>query len=117
MTTVTGAVVPAAVATATTMGLVTTGLPHIPASIEWRDPLRSIFSRATIANGGFDVLVLTAFVLTFLATTIGGLQRIVDTVEPNGDQWGVCLIAVPGYLFLADLGKLVLRHTADRRTT
>jgi len=97
--------------TATTMGLVTTGLLHIAAAIEWRDPINSIFNRATIANGRFNLLVLLAFVLTFLATTIGGLQRLLDTVELNGDQWRVCLIAVIGYLVLAELGKFILRHT------
>ena len=83
---------------ATTMGLVTTGLLHIAAAIEWRDPIHSIFNRATIANGRFNLLVVLAFVLTFLATTIGGLQRMLDTVELTGDQWRVCLIAVIGYL-------------------
>jgi Ca2+-transporting ATPase len=98
-------------ATATTMGLVTTGLLHIAAAIEWRDPIHSIFNRATIANGRFNVLVLLAFVLTFLATTIGGLQRMLDTVELDGDQWRACLVAVIGYLVLAELGKFILRHT------
>jgi hypothetical protein len=51
-----------------------------------------------------------AFVLTFLATTIGGLQRLLDTVELNGDQWRVCLIAVIGYLVLAEIGKFIFRH-------
>jgi len=96
---------------ATTMGLVTTGLLHIAAAIEWRDPIHSIFSRATVANGRFNMLVGLAFVLTFLATTIGGLQRLLDTVELNGDQWRVCLIAVIGYLVLAEVGKFILRHT------
>src|SRR5215203_2852290 len=104
-------------ATATTMGLVTTGLLHIAAAIEWRDPMRSIFNRATIANGRFNMLVLLAFVLTFLATTIGGLQRLLDTVELNGDQWRACLIAVIGYLVLAELGKFILRHTHKGATT
>ena len=107
-------------ATATTMGLVTTGLLHIAAAIEWRDPMQSIFNRATIANGRFNLLVLLAFVLTFLATTIGGLQRLLDTVELDGDQWRVCLIAVLGYLVVAEVGKFILRrrdHTAHKAVT
>jgi Ca2+-transporting ATPase len=102
--------------TATTMGLVTTGLLHIAAAIEWRDPIHTIFSRATVANRRFNMMVLLAFVLTFLATTIGGLQRLLDTVQLDGQQWRVCLIAVLGYLFLAELGKLILRHTVERQT-
>ena len=76
------------------MGLTTISLLHIVAALEWRDPYRSVFNRDTIANGRFNLLMLAALVLTFLATTIGGLQRILDTVELDGDQWRVCLIAV-----------------------
>lgn len=96
-------------AVATTMGLTTISLLHIVAALEWRDPLRSMFNRDTIANGRFNLLLLAALVLTFLATTISGLQRILDTVELDGDQWRACLVAVIGYLVLAELAKLGLR--------
>jgi Ca2+-transporting ATPase len=95
---------------ATTMGLVTVSLLHIVAALEWRDPYRSIFHLDTFANGRFNLLMLTALVLTFLVTTIGGLQRIFDTVELDGHQWRVCFIAVAGYFVLAELGKFLLRR-------
>jgi Ca2+-transporting ATPase len=97
-------------AVATTMGLVTTALLHIAASLEWRDPRRSVFSRETVANGRFNLLMLTALALTFLVTTIGGLQRIFDTTELSGPQWRACFLAVLGYLVLTEIGKLVLRR-------
>ena len=97
-------------AVATTMGLTTISLLHIVAALEWRDPYRSIFHLDTFANGRFNLLMLTALALTFLATTIDGLNVILDTVELDGDQWRVCLIAVLGYLALAELGKLILRR-------
>ena len=97
-------------AVATTMGLVTTALLHIAAALEWRDPLRSVFSRETIANGRFNLLMLAAFVLTFLVTAIAGLERIFDTTDLDGHQWRACFIAVLGYLVLAELGKLVFRR-------
>ena len=97
-------------AIATTMGLVTTSLLHIVAALEWRDPTRSVLKRETIANGQFNKLMLIALALAFLVTTIGGLQRIFDTVELNGDQWRACLIAVAGYFVLAELGKVLFRH-------
>ena len=96
--------------TATTMGLTTISLLHIVAALEWRDPYRSILHRDTFANGRFNLLVLTALVLTFLATTIDGLNRILDTVSLDGQQWRVCFIAVAGYFVLAELGKLGLRR-------
>jgi P-type Ca2+ transporter type 2C len=103
--------------TATTMGLTTISLLHIVAALEWRDPYRSILHLDTFANGRFNLLVLAALVLTFLATTIDGLNRILDTVSLDGQQWRVCFIAVAGYFVLAELGKLVLRrfHPAGAR--
>jgi Ca2+-transporting ATPase len=102
-------------AVATTMGLVTMSLLHIAASLEWRDPYKSVFSRSTIANGRFNLLMLIALALTLLVTTIPLLQRIFDTVDLTGDQWRVCLIVVVAYFAVAEIGKLILRrftHTA-----
>ena len=96
-------------AVATTMGLTTASLLHIAAALEWRDPDRSIFTRATVANGRFNLLMVAALALTFLVTTVPGLRRIFDTVDLTGDQWRVCLLAVLGYLAVTELGKLVLR--------
>ena len=100
---------------ATTMGLTTISLLHIVAALEWRDPLKSVFNRATIANGRFNLLVVAALALTFLATTIGGLNTLLDTVPLDGHQWRVCLVAVIGYFVLAELAKLVLRQIDRRR--
>ena len=97
-------------AVATTMGLVTMSLLHIAAALKWRDPYQSVFSRSTIANGRFNVLLLAALALTLLVTTIPLLERIFDTVELTGDQWRVCLIVVVAYFVLAELGKLILRR-------
>ena len=97
-------------AVATTMGLTTISLLHIVAALEWRDPLRSVFHRETLANRRFNLLVLTALVLTFLVTTIDGLQRIFDTVDLSGPQWRVCFLAVLGYFVLAEIGKLIMRR-------
>ena len=97
-------------AVATTMGLTTISLLHIVAALEWRDPLRSVFHRETLANRRFNLLVLTALVLTFLVTTIDGLQRIFDTVDLSGPQWRVCFLAVLGYFVLAEVGKLIMRR-------
>ncbi len=103
-------------AVATTMGLTTMSLLHIVTALEWRDPVRSIFNRDTIANGRFNLLMLVALALTFLVTTVPGLQRIFDTVDLDGHKWRACFLAVAAYLVLAELGKLVLRRI-DRRAS
>ncbi|SEE88138.1 cation-translocating P-type ATPase [Jiangella alba] len=97
-------------AVATTMGLVATSLLHIVAAVEWRDPLRTIFTRDTLANGRFVRLMLVAGALTFVVTAIGALQRIFDTVELTSTQWGICLLAPLGYLVLAEIEKLVVKR-------
>jgi Ca2+-transporting ATPase len=92
------------------MGLTTISLLHIVAALEWRDPYNTIFTRATIANGRFNLLMLAALALTFLVTTVDGLQRIFDTVDLSGQQWRACLVPVIAYVVLAEAGKFVLRR-------
>src|SRR5262245_38551384 len=82
--------------------LVATTLLHLAAAIECRDPRTTAFTRDTIANGRFNLLVGAAIVLTFLVTAIGAVGRIFDTVQLSGPQWRVCLIAVIGYVVLAE---------------
>lgn len=97
-------------AAATTMGLVATSLLHIVAAVEWRDPLRTIFTRDTLANGRFVRLVLITIALTFVVTAVEGLNRVFDTVELSAAQWGICLLAPLGYLVLAEIEKVVVRR-------
>jgi Ca2+-transporting ATPase len=101
-------------AVATTMGLTTTSMLHILAALEWRDPMRSVFHWDTLANRRFNLLILAAMLLTFLVTTIDGLQRIFDTVDLTQRQWGACFVAAAGYFVLAELGKLILRRLERR---
>ncbi|WP_340698818.1 HAD-IC family P-type ATPase [Cellulosimicrobium funkei] len=101
-------------AVATTMGLTAMSLLHVVAALEWRDPRASILSSETLANGRFVVLLLASLGLTFLVTTLDGLQRIFGTVDLDGGQWGVCALVALAFLVLVELGKLVLR-TVDRR--
>ena len=92
------------------LGLVTTALLHIAASLEWRNPNKTVFTRDTVSNGRFNLLVLAALALTFLVTTLNGLERIFDTTELGGPQWRVCFIAVIAYVVLAEAGKFALRR-------
>ena len=101
-------------AVATTMGFVTTALMHIVASVEWRDPERTIFTGSTIANGRFNLMVLLALVFTFMATTLNGLERILETVDLSGAQWRACWLAVLAYLVFAELEKLILPRVTHK---
>jgi P-type Ca2+ transporter type 2C len=98
-------------AVATTMGLTTFSLMHVVAALEAREPTETIFSRYTIANRRFVQLIGAALVLTLLVTELRILQRIFDTVSLTSSQWGLCLLGPLVYLVLAELAKLVRRHT------
>jgi Ca2+-transporting ATPase len=78
-------------------------------AFEWRDPVRSVFNRASIANGRFNMMMLLSLALGILGTTIGFLQRILGTVQLTGDQWRPCLIAVAAFFVLSEIGKLIAR--------
>ncbi len=65
---------------------------------------------ATIANARFNKLMLASLALTVLVTTLNILERIFDTAELTGPQWRVCLIAVIGYVVLAEIGKFIVRR-------
>jgi Ca2+-transporting ATPase len=95
---------------ATTLGMTVLTLLHVIASFEWRNPLGSVFSQATIANGRFLLLILLVLVLAFLVTTLSALQHIFDTTSLTGTQWGLCFVAALVYVALAELGKFVLRR-------
>jgi Ca2+-transporting ATPase len=97
------------------MGLTTISLLHIVAALEWRNPYSSVLSWDTLANRRFNLLILISLALTFLVTTIGGLQRIFDTVDLSGSQWRACFLAVLGYFILAELGKILIRRFTKAR--
>ena len=78
---------------ATTMGLTTLSLLHIAAALEAREPTGTIFTRYTLANRRFVLLIGAALVLTLLVTELSLLQRIFDTVSLTSSQWAICLVA------------------------
>jgi len=99
---------------ATTMGLTAMSLLHVVAALEWRDQRASVISHGTLENGRFVVLVLAALGLTFLVTTLDGLERIFGTTSLDGEQWGVCALVALGYLVLAEVEKAVVRRLPSR---
>lgn len=105
----------AALAVATTMGLTAMSLLQVVAALEWRDPHGSILSHETLANGRFVLLVVVVLALTFLVSTLDGLQRVLGTVALSGRQWGVCALVALAFLLLVELGKLALRVVERRR--
>ena len=102
-------------AVATTMGLTTLSLMHVVAALEVREPVGTIFARYTIENRRFVQLIGVALVLTFLATELSFLQRILDTVSLTSRQWGVCLLGPIVFVAVAELAKLFDRRAERGR--
>jgi Ca2+-transporting ATPase len=95
---------------ATTMGLTTMSLMHVVATLEWRDPRRSVFSRDTLENGRLILLMVIVIAVTLMATSLQILNRILDTTNLDGDHWRVVLIPVAAYVVLSELGKFFVRR-------
>lgn len=68
----------------------------------------------TVANARFVTLVLVVVGLTVLVTSIPLLQRLFGTTDLSLQQWGVCLLAVLGYLVVAEVARWVARLAARR---
>ena len=102
-------------AVATTMGLTTLSLLHIVAALEAREPTGTVFSRYTIANRRFILLIVAALALTFLVTDLQPLQRIFDTVSLTARSGGSACSAPIVFLAAAELGKLADRHTGQHQ--
>jgi Ca2+-transporting ATPase len=92
------------------MGLTTMSLIHVVLALEWRDPIRTIFNRDTFGNGKLNMLILAALAATYLATSLGALNRLLDTVNLAGDQWRPCLIAAVAFLVAAELEKVIVQR-------
>lgn len=99
---------------ATTMGLTATSLVHVVVAAQWRDRYRSVLRAETVANARFVTLVLVVVGLTVLVTSIPLLQRLFGTTDLSLQQWGVCLLAVLGYLVVAEVARWVARLAARR---
>jgi Ca2+-transporting ATPase len=96
---------------ALTMGVTTLALCHLVAAVTTRDPERSALTPHTFANRRFTYMALLVIGLTIFATEFGFLQRILDTVSMNRNQWGICLIATGILLAIYEIAKLILKRT------
>ncbi len=76
---------------ARTMALTTFSIANLLFSFTARDELESIFSLDTFSDRTFIVASLLSAVSIILATELGFLQRVLDTVSLTGNQWLICI--------------------------
>jgi Ca2+-transporting ATPase len=94
-------------AAARTMGLTVFSLCQVWFAIETSDEDRSAFSIETLRNATLMKAVGGALVVTVLATELGFLNRLLDTVSLDAHQWLVCLIASLAVVVVAEIRKVL----------
>jgi Ca2+-transporting ATPase len=94
-------------AVARTMGLTVFSLCQVWFAIETSDEDRSAFSIETLRNSTLMKAVGGALLVTVLATELGFLNRLLDTVSLTADQWLVCLVVSLAVVVVAEVRKLL----------
>ena len=100
-------------AVARTMGLATFGLTNLFFSFEAREELRSVFSLDTFRDRQFVITSLMSAAAILLASELGFLRRILDTVELSGGQWAICIGAGLTIVLASEIRKFFLRRRAQ----
>ena len=97
---------------ARSMALAAFSIANLLFSFTARDELESIFSLDTFSDRTFIVASLLSAVSIILATELGFLQRVLDTVSLTGNQWLICIGAGLFVVAASELKKLVARRHA-----
>jgi P-type Ca2+ transporter type 2C len=95
---------------ARTMALTTFAITNLVFSFTTRDDRRSVFSLGTFSDRMFVIASLASATSIIVATELGFLQRILDTVELTGNQWLICIGAGLPIVVASEIRKFMLRR-------
>jgi Ca2+-transporting ATPase len=95
---------------ARTMALTTFAITNLLFSFTTRDDRRSLFSLDTFNDRMFVIASLASATSIIVATELGFLQRILDTVELTGNQWLICIGAALPIVVASEIRKFLLRR-------
>jgi Ca2+-transporting ATPase len=98
-----------------TMLLTALSLSHLAVGLLARDQRNTILSRAALPGPTQLRRYGIALLAIIAATTIGFLQRILETVELSLSQWSICIGIALTLVVVEELIKLVLRRRDRRR--
>ncbi|MFI5909954.1 cation-translocating P-type ATPase [Dactylosporangium sp. NPDC051541] len=96
-------------AVARTMGLTTFSLLNLFLAVTVRSETRSVFSLDTFDDHRFLLTSGLSLLAIVLATELGPLQRLLDTVHLGVGQWLACLAASLTVVVLSEVRKAVRR--------
>ena len=97
---------------AATMLLTALSLSHLAVGLLARDQRNTILSRSALPGPTQLRRYGIALLAIIAATTIGFLQRILETVELSLSQWSICVGIAVALVVIEELIKLVLRRRA-----
>ncbi len=96
---------------AATMGFATFALFNIAFGLSARSETGTIFNRELLTDRRQLGLFGLALLLTYLATELGFLQRILGTVELSGQQWLLCFVLAILLLLVDEIVKFFMRRS------
>jgi Ca2+-transporting ATPase len=96
---------------AATMGMVVFAMFNIAFGLSARSETGTVFNRDNLADRRQLGLFGLALLLTYLATELNFLQRILGTTSLNGQQWLLAIILAFGLLLIDELVKFFMRRS------
>ena len=101
---------PSGMALAATMGFVVFSLMNVAIGLSARDEFNTAFNRDILSDRRQLMLYGISLLLTFLATELGFLQRILGTTSLERDQWFLAIGLAIGLLLIDEVIKFILRR-------
>ena len=101
---------------ARTMGVTTFSLFRLFSSLETADESESLFAGTILGNRPLLIGTGLSVLTIILATELGFLQKILETVSLTPDQWAVCILVAFSLIIVEEARKLLKIKTGDEPT-
>jgi P-type Ca2+ transporter type 2C len=92
------------------MGFVVFSMLSVATGLSARSETRTAFNRDIFQDRNQMLLYGIALGMTFLATELGFLQKLLGTVSINGSQWFICIVAAFVLLLVDEVIKFFMRR-------
>jgi Ca2+-transporting ATPase len=81
-------------------------------SIAAKDELKTVFSLDTFSDKTFVISTGLSVLAIILATVLGPLQKFLDTISLDVQQWLICLAVSLSIIVISEIRKAILRRSA-----
>jgi P-type Ca2+ transporter type 2C len=102
---------PTNAALAATMGFVVFCLFNVALGLSVRSETETVFNMENLADRRQLGLYGLALLLTILATELGFLQRILNTISLTGNQWLICIVLALALVLVDEVIKFFMRRS------